>query len=140
MANQDNTQLVQEGYATFSRGDIPGLLNMCTDDVVWITPGPPDQLPAAGMRHGRAEVAQFFSVLKDTEEVEQFEPREFIAQGDKVVALIKYRSRIKATGRTVDTELAHVFTLRDGKIAEFREFFDTAAAVAAFQGAAAAAH
>jgi uncharacterized protein len=140
MANQDNTQLVQEGYATFGRGDIPGLLNMLADDVVWVTPGPPEQLPAAGMRHGRAEVAQFFSVLKDTEEVEQFEPREFIAQGDKVVALIKYRSRIKATGRTVDTELAHVFTLRDGKIAEFREFFDTAAAVAAFQGAAAAAH
>jgi ketosteroid isomerase-like protein len=112
---------------------------MLTDDVVWVTPGPPDQLPAAGMRHGRAEVAQFFSVLNDTEEIQQFEPREFIAQDDKVVALIKYRSRIRATGRTVDTELVHIFTLRDGKIAEFREFFDTAAALAAFHAPAMAA-
>jgi ketosteroid isomerase-like protein len=136
MANQDNTKLVQEGYAAFSRGDVQAVLNMMADDVVWVTPGPRDILHMAGERHGRAQVAEFFSTLNEAEEVERFDPHEFIAQGDKVVALVSYRSRVRATGRTIETELAHVFTLRNGKIAEFREFFDTAVAVAAFQAMA----
>ena len=139
MANQDNTQLVQEGYATFGRGDIPALLDMMTEDIVWVSPGPRDVLPTAGERRGHDQVAQFFSTLNDTEEIQRFEPHEFIAQDDKVVALVKYGARIRSTGRTVDTELVHIFTLRDGKIAQFREYFDTAAAVAAFQAPAMAA-
>jgi ketosteroid isomerase-like protein len=136
MANQDNTQSVQQGYAAFARGDVQAVLDMMADDVVWISPGPRNLLPTAGERHGRAQVAEFFSTLNEAEEIERFDPHEFIAQGDKVVALVNYRSRVRATGQTIETELAHVFTMRNGKIAEFREFFDTAAAVAAFQAMA----
>ncbi len=42
------------------------------------------------------------------------------------------RSLIKPTGRTLEQEWAHVYTLRDGKIAKFRAFEDTAALVVAF--------
>ncbi len=41
--------------------------------------------------------------------------------------------RVKATGRSYETEWAHVFTLREGKIVEFREFADSAAVAEAFR-------
>ena len=143
MAEQENVQTIQEAYASFQKGDIQAVLNALTDDVEWVTPGPTGILPLAGHRQGRDEVGQFFSELNSSEEVEQFDPHEYVAQGNKVVAFVKYRGRVKSTGRNVDADLVHVFTVRDGKIAAFREYYDTAAAVEAYrttteQGAAAA--
>jgi hypothetical protein len=129
MAEQENIQLIKEAYAAFSRGDIPALLNTLTEDVDWFTPGPPDILPYAGSRRGREGVAQFFAQLAEAEETELFEIQEFIAQGDKVAATGKYRGRIKASGQSYEGELAHIFTLKGGKIARFHEYIDTTAAV-----------
>jgi len=131
----DPIGVVQAAYGAFGRGDIASVLDLVTDDVVWTNPGPPDIFPDAGRRQGRAEVAQFFSILGETQDFERFEPTEFIAQGDRVVAIIQYRGRIKSTGRTSEAELVHLFQIRDGKIARFDEYFDTATAAAAYEPA-----
>jgi uncharacterized protein len=89
-------------------------------------------IPFAGTRRGREETAEFFSLVGENLEFEQFEPREFVVQGDTVAVLGYERSLIKPTGRTLEQEWAHVYTLRDGKIALFRAFEDTAALVVAF--------
>lgn len=136
MSEQENVQLVKNAYANFESGNVQGILDVLSNDVEWITPGPPDIMPAAGNRRGRNEVAQFFSALGESEDVELFEPQEFIAQGDKVVVLIKYRGRIKSTGRTAESDLIHLFTIREGQVAQFREYFDTAAALDAYQPSA----
>jgi ketosteroid isomerase-like protein len=57
--SQENIGIVQNGYAAFGRGDIPGLLSLLDDNVEWKTPGAAD-LPTAGTRRGRAEVGDFF--------------------------------------------------------------------------------
>ncbi len=92
----------------------------------------PSEIPFTGTRRGREAVGEFFSVLGENLEFQQFEPREFIAQGDTVVVLGYERSLIKPTGRTIEHEWAHVYTLRDGKIAKARFIEDTAAYVVAF--------
>ena len=131
MSERTNADVVQQGYEAFGRGDIPALLDLLTDDVEWTLQGP-SVIPFAGTRHGHEGVAEFFSVLDETLEFEQFEPRDFVAQGDTVVVVGIERSLSKATGRTIEQEWAHVNTLRDGKIAKFRAFEDTAAYVEAF--------
>lgn len=138
MSEQDNIQLVKDSYDAFGRGDLEGLLNNLAENVEWITPGPADLMPTAGTRRGRQAVAEFFAVLGEQEDVELFEPKEFIAQGDKVVAIIDYRGRVKATGKTAETTILHVFDFKDGKVQRFREFFDTAAVMPAFTSAQAA--
>src|SRR4029078_13689624 len=42
---------------------------------------------------------------------------------------------IRQTGKSVATEWAHVFTLKNGKVVRFREHTDTAQLAAAFAGA-----
>jgi ketosteroid isomerase-like protein len=71
--------------------------------------------------------------LATVSEFEQFEPREFIAQGNKVVVLVFERFRIKATGRSVDNEYVHVVTLRGGKVVQFCIYEDTAPIIAAIR-------
>ncbi len=134
MSDQANVGVVQQGYEALGRGDIPALLDLMADDVEWTLQGPP-VIPWAGTRRGREGVAEFFSLLGKTLEFEQFEPREFVAQGDTLVVLGYERSLAKPTGRTFEQEWAHVYTLRDGKIAKGRFIEDTAAQVVAFDAA-----
>ena len=130
MSDKTNAEVVQQSYAAFGQGDIPALLSLLTDDVEWTLQGP-SVIPWAGTHHGHEGVTEFFSLLGETLEFEQFEPREYVAQGDTVVVLGHERSLIKPTGRGFEQEWAHVYTLRDGKIAKHRALENTAAYVAA---------
>jgi len=126
MSTQTNVALVQEAYAAFGAGDIQKLLGLMTPDVVWEFPAS-SIIPWAGTFTGPGEVARFFSALMENSEPGEFEPLDYIASGDRVVVLGRERFRAKATGRSWACEWAHAFTVRDGKIAAFREYTDTAA-------------
>ena len=76
-----------------------------------------------------------FEVLGEASVFEQFEIHDYIAQGDRVVVLGHERQRVKATGLTVENDFAMVFTIRDGKIARFRNYEDTAGVAAAHRKA-----
>jgi ketosteroid isomerase-like protein len=133
MSEAENTRVVQDAYAAFGRGDITTLLGYMTDDVHWRPViGTAKHVPFSGERTGKAGVAEFFKQVAESEDFQQFEPREFIAQGDTVVALGHYRAVAKATGAMFDCDFAMVFAIRDGRIAAFREFTDSAAVNAAF--------
>ena len=130
MSEQENTNLAQQVYENFKSGDIKALLNLLSDNVEWQLPEI-ENVPFAGKRRGHEQIGQFFDSLVDTQEVQHFDPREFIAQGDKVVALGHYAWRVKSTGREFGGDFAHVFTVHNGKVVRFHEYMDTAAAAAA---------
>ncbi len=131
MSASSNVGLVQQAYAAFGAGDLPRLLGFMTPDIVWDFPRS-SVIPWAGTFKGPDQVARFFAALVEHSEALAFEPRHFIASEDRVVVLGSDRFRVKATGKTFECEWAHAFTLRDGKIAAFREYTDTAAVAAAF--------
>jgi ketosteroid isomerase-like protein len=134
MSDPTNVDVVKRFYGAFGRGDIPTALGLLAEDVEW-TFQAPSVIPFAGTRRGREGVAQFFSLVGETLEFQQFEPREFVGQGDTVVVLGYERNLIKPTGRTFEQEWAHVYTLRDGKIAKHQGFENTAAYVVALDAA-----
>jgi len=137
MQEAENTGVVRQAYSAFSRADIQAVLDTMHDDIVWkpIT-GASNYVPTAGERRGKPSVGEFFRILAQSMTFDQFEPREFVAQKDKVVALGYYRATTKG-GRQFESEWAMVFTLRDGKITHFQEFMNSAAINAAFGAVAA---
>jgi uncharacterized protein len=134
MNEQENVKIAQQAYSNFTSGDIPSLLNLLADGIEWQLPTV-EGVPFTGKRQGREAVEQFFASVAEHQEVLQFEPREFIAQENKVVALGHYEWRVKGTGREVKSDFAHVFTVEGGRITAFQEFFDSAAFAASYQKA-----
>jgi uncharacterized protein len=132
MHEQENLQVVHQAYAAFGQGDVAGVLAVLTKDVRWSTPGPSDVIPYAGSRTGHEQVAGYFEAFGGAVEVTQFEPQRFFAQEDMVVVLGHYAFRVKSTGKAVNTDWVHAFTLRDRKIVAFRGYEDSAAVAAAF--------
>jgi ketosteroid isomerase-like protein len=134
MSGQENTEIVREAYRNFQTGDIESLLNMLADDIAWQLPQM-ENVPFAGKYQGRADVGRFFATLSEAQEAREFEPQNFIADGEQVAVQGRYLWRVKAGGREYQGDWMHVFTLRDGKITGFQEYTDTAAAASAYQKA-----
>ena len=113
------------------------MLGLFHNNIEWKVPEI-ENAAFAGSRQGLEAVGEFFSQLHEGEDITEFVPTDFIAQGDKVVVLGRSTATVRSTGKTYSTDWVHVFSLKDGKVAAFNEFFDNAAATRAFQQAAAA--
>jgi ketosteroid isomerase-like protein len=114
---------------------MPALLATFVDDIVWTgVYGAGPQVPTSGERRGKAAVEEFFGQVAANYTFSRFEPRQFIATGDTVVALGHYAATT-SRGTSVESDFAMVFTIRDGRIARFQEFTDSAALNAAFAAA-----
>jgi ketosteroid isomerase-like protein len=131
VSEEGNVRIVRDAYAAFLRGELGAVLTALADDVEWKVPGPREVLPFAGVYRGRRHVGEFFATLGATLEFESFQPKEFIAQGDKVVVLGSRRDRFRKTGRIVESDWAAVFTVRDRHIGSYVVYEDTAALVEA---------
>jgi ketosteroid isomerase-like protein len=130
----ENTRLAQSGYEAFGRGDLAALAELMADDIEWVHPGDPDENPNGGTFKGKEAVLGWFGGLASTVDFTTFEPREFIAQDDKVVSLVYAEATVPATGRALVNHEAHVWTFRDGKVARLQIYLDTSAAAAAHRG------
>ena len=124
MAN--SLSIVKAAYDAFGRGDVPAILDLIADKVDWKLLGPP-AIPYAGQRNSKEEVARFFAEVAQADDIQCFEPREFIEAGEHVTVLGFERFVSSPDARLVETEWIHVFTIHDGKVTRWRGCYDTAA-------------
>jgi ketosteroid isomerase-like protein len=134
MNEKENAALVQQGYKLFAQGDIPGVLNLMSPDVVWETPTV-ENVPFSGSFKGPDGVGKFFGALAGAVDILKFEPREFIAQGNKVVVLGESRSRVKGQNEEFDDRWADVLTVENGKVTRYERYGNTAQQERAFRAA-----
>ena len=124
MTIEDNTQIVKEFFAAIGGGDKQRLLALVADDIEWIIPG--EDWPLAGTRRGHAGLADLLETASKTMETST-EPREFVAQGDRVLVVGVATGKIKATNRTFKDDWVFAITVRNGKVTKIREYIDTQA-------------
>ncbi|MHC8327682.1 nuclear transport factor 2 family protein [Pseudomonas sp. LB1P83] len=125
MSVQENVRIVKDAFAAIGRGDLQGLLALSAEDIEWIIPG--KNWPLAGTRRGHAGLADLFQTQSETMETSLMEPREFVAQGDRVLVVGFARGKIKATNRTWEDDWVFAITVRNGKLTNIREYIDTQA-------------
>src|ERR1700733_2891551 len=130
MSIEKNIQTVKDFFAAIGRGDREALLALVAEDIEWIIPG--EDWPLAGTRNGHAGLADLLETASKSIETST-EPREFVAQGDRVLVVGFARGKIKATKKTFEDDWIFAITVRDGKLANIREYLDTQALARASQ-------
>jgi ketosteroid isomerase-like protein len=126
-----NIAAVQNLYGAYARRDMETLFKAFAPDIEWHAHGQAKDFPALGPRKGIAAAREFFEITTGMLEFSAFSPNEFFSDKDKVFVLGHYAMTIKKTGRKFASDFVHVMTLKDGKIAKFDEFLDTALLAAA---------
>jgi uncharacterized protein len=120
-------------YDAFGRGDVQAILDGCAPNIVWHSGGTREDFPVFGPRNGLDGVKSFFKDVAENNQFSLFEPRDFLASGDKVVVVGHYTMTQKKTGKPVDSDWAHIFTFKGGKVVGWRELNDSAAFVKAYR-------
>jgi len=130
MSNEKNIQTVKDFFAAIGRGDKERLLALVAEDIEWIIPG--EDWPLAGTRRGHAGLADLLETASKSIETST-EPREFIAQGDKVLVIGFATGKIKATNKAFEDHFVFAITVQNGKVTNIREYIDTQALARASQ-------
>jgi uncharacterized protein len=124
MSIETNIQTVKDFFAAIGTGDKQRLLALTAEDIEWIIPG--KDWPLAGTRRGHAGLADLLETASKTMETST-EPREFVAQGDRVLVVGFAKGKVKATNKAFEDDWIFAITVRDGKLTSIREYVDTQA-------------
>ncbi len=119
-----NIQLVQEAYQNFGEGNIPGLLDLLTENVSWIDPGYPN-LPYGGNRSGKKEVMEFFTGMGSQITFERFEPQFYLQDGNYVIAKGFFSGKSNEKGKPFESSWIMLWEIIDNKIKSYESFVDT---------------
>jgi uncharacterized protein len=121
-----NAKTVESMYAAFGRGDIPAVIGILDPGIVWHEAENfvyADHSPYVGVE---AVLTGLFARLGGEWDGFSAVPHEIVDGGETVVALGRYGGIYKATGVKVDAQFVHVFKFKDGKVAGFQQYTDTA--------------
>jgi ketosteroid isomerase-like protein len=121
---------VEDAYRAFASGGIDRFLEHWTDDLDHRSiEGAPDD---RGPIHGKDAMRTYVQDWIDTFDEFSIEPVELIdADGDVVVAVLRYGGRAKLSGIETDEMFGVVFTISDHRIARGREYRTRAQALEA---------
>jgi steroid delta-isomerase-like uncharacterized protein len=127
-----NVAVVDGLYQAFAKGDVPAVLAVMDANIVWNeAEGFPyaDRNPYIGPEavlngvFARIGAEWEYWNLKDIQLHDM--------SGNQVLATLRYDAKHKQTGKVIDSQTAHLWTLRDGKIVAFQQFTDTKQTAAA---------
>ncbi len=131
----ENVSILRQAYQEWhdSKGASPDRWLAAMDDEVdsrSLADGA-ESVQFTSRRKSRQEVVDYFSGLAEGWEMIHYTVDEYVAQGDRVVALGSTSWRNRQTGAVFDTPKVDVWRFRDGRAVEFFELYDTAMVLAA---------
>src|SRR4051794_3884393 len=117
----DNVDFVREGYARFNAGEREAALWFWHPDAEYhASRDDPDAAVHRGIEAIRKQFATWIETYPDL----QIEILDAAGSGDQVFLWVRFTGHGAASGIPLEMELAHVYTLRDGKAARVVEYTD----------------
>jgi hypothetical protein len=132
MSIEKNVHAVKDFFAAIGSRDKQALLAVSDENIEWIVPG--EGWPLAGTYRGHAGLTDALRKANETIEMSYPKPPEFVAQGDRVLAIGSATGRIKATNKNFVDNWVFDITVQDGKLTRIQEYVDTQALAKASAG------
>jgi ketosteroid isomerase-like protein len=121
-----NLDIVKGVYAAFDRGDIPAVMSALDPRISWHEAEGNPYEPSGRAWIGHDELMQkLFMRIGAEWDYFRAVPRTFYDAGDSVIVELRYDGKYKSTGKTLDAQACHIFTLRNGKVTAFQQYVDT---------------
>jgi uncharacterized protein len=126
--SQENVDFVLAGYARFNAGERrPDLWFWHPDAEYQAAREDPDSATHRGIDAVRKQFASWIDAYPDL----RVEPLEAKFSDDQVFLWVRFTGHGAASGAPLEMELAHIYTIRDGRAVRCVEYFDRAEALEA---------
>jgi uncharacterized protein len=125
--NMDKVIFLRNLYDAFGRGDIPAVLGAMSSEIHWYEAESNPYMPSGTAWVGPdAILNNLFLKLGAEWDGLAVHPKSFHDAGNSVIVEGRYSGKYKATGRSLDTQVCHVWDIKDGKVTRFQQYVDTA--------------
>jgi uncharacterized protein len=122
-----NVELIKGLYEAFGRGDVPTVLGAMDPEIEWYeAEGHPYKPSGEAFTGPDAVLNEVFMKLGGDFDAFALHPKTFHDAGKVVVVEGRSTATSKRTGHSLDAQVCHVWTLKDGKVAKFQQYVDTA--------------
>lgn len=126
LASSDNVAVVDGLYQAFAKGDVPAVLAVMDANIVW---NEAENFPYADRNPYIGPDAVLNGVFARIGEEWEYWNLTDIQLHDMsnnmVLATLRYKAKHKKTGKVIDSQTAHLWTLKDSMITAFQQFTDT---------------
>lgn len=129
-----NVEIIRKLYGAFGSGDIPTAVALMAPDITWNEAESfpyADNNPYVG---ADAILAGVFGRIMADWDGWRVDMEALHDAGDTVIMRGRYVATCKATGTPISAQCAHVWGLKDGKVASFGQYVDTLQVVEAMKG------
>ena len=130
MSVEDNVALMRSLYEAYGRRNPAPLFENLSEAVQFHFVAHPDHFTFAGSHTGKDGVQRALELIAQEYDWLVYQARDFIAEGDRVVALTDGVIQHRASGKELPMRMVDIIRIEDGRIVEFTEFFDSAAMLA----------
>lgn len=110
---------------TGSAENVAEIAELVSEDVDWFVAGDVDVVPWIGRKSGKSGAAEFYAQIREQIASERFEVKDILAKGSRVVVIGALASRVKRTGKLIESEFVFDFIVTNGLITRFRLFEDS---------------
>jgi ketosteroid isomerase-like protein len=125
-APEANAEVVRRVYKLAETNGVEGLLELATDDVVWISD---PHFPGGGTHEGKLNVQRWLRQLWIYDEI-SIDVEEIVHIEGRVLAITRFHA-ITASGPPVDWAWHHIFSFRDGRVSQVESLLDRTEALEA---------
>jgi limonene-1,2-epoxide hydrolase len=111
----NHEETIRAYYAAWVRDDLEAVFALCTDDLVAVN------VPI-GPIHGKAAVREYFTKFSRGMSNKRYDVEQIVVSGN--VALVEGVENYTRGGHNVSLPYMSKFCFRDGRISEWRDYFD----------------
>jgi ketosteroid isomerase-like protein len=123
---KSNLELIEKTYESFAARDYEAVMSNFAEDFEWISADNSplaDRSPYRGITEIRSGVferieAGFEKLIVVPDEI-------FAAEGGRIVVLGYYHGKFRGGEKEFKTQVAHIWTVRDGRPVKFQQYLDT---------------
>ena len=121
--SKTNKDVVQDFLATFSTGELPAILDQLQEGATWWVSG---SIPGMSGVHTKEQLGVLLSGVKDVYKAGalRITPSRMVSEGDMVAVEAESYAELK-NGKIYNNFYHFLFMVRDGKVAEIKEYMDT---------------
>jgi ketosteroid isomerase-like protein len=124
--SEENVETVRRVLEARNRGDIHVVMSYAAPDIEFDLSASAGTF--AGVYRGHQAVLRLWATWSEVFSEMHWEAEEFIDAGDAVVVPVRFHSRGRGSGVETVTRAVHVYWLRDGQVARYRQLPSRAAA------------
>jgi hypothetical protein len=121
MSQESNIGIARQFLAGLGDGKEPSVIaSSFSENVVFEIPGDAGALPWIGRRTGRGAIADFVRNLRSMTKPIRFDVQDIVASDARAVIVGELATRIRATGKVIESPFAIILTISGGEVTCFQ--------------------